>query len=314
VLRTPAFLLGLLLLVGCAPSPTALDEEVPDEEEERLLAIVRGQRALSDAGITELTWGLIPYVDQEIMKDRHRPIVEHVQRRLGIPITIVVGDDYADMEDKVVNGSVDLANLTPFSYVQAQARAPGIHVFASHVSDGSPSYGCYVIVRDDDPARTLADLKGRTFGFVDRSSASGWLVPAARMLDDGLHPLKDLRSTFLGGHDRVFDALVDGQIDAGATYAGALIESRLRRPNAVPVRVLAKGDRMPHDAYVSREGFPIAAARAVAAALSQISTGSALGRRTLATTPQLNGFQPVDDRHYDRVRRVEARVAGALEE
>jgi len=311
-LKTLALFL-VLLLSGCA-GPQDVQPQERDEAEERLLMVAQGQRALRDAGITELTWGLIPYLDPAIMRARYRPIVEHLQREMSVPISIVVGASYEDMEQKVVNGEVDLANLTPYSYVQAKARAPGIHVFASHVSDGSPSYACYVIVRDDDPARRLADLKGRTFGFVDRSSASGWLVPAARMLEEGMHPLDDLRPTFLGGHDRVFDALVDGQVDAGAIYAGALIESRLRRPEAVRVRVLAKGTRMPHDAYVARPAFPIHAARGIAAALSDISTTTAAGRRTLATTPQLNGFLPVDDSHYDEVRDVHARVAAALQE
>ena len=310
----PLFL--ALLLVGCSSGPSSSSDQAEerDGDEERLLAIAKGSLALRDAGITELTWGLIPYLDPAVMRARYRPIVERLQKDMSVPIRIVVGEDYADMERMVVTGEVDLANLTPFSYVQAQARAPDIHVFASHVSDGSPSYACYVIVRDDDPAHSLGDLKGRTFGFVDRSSASGWLVPAARMLGEGLHPIDDLRVTFQGGHDRVFDALVDGQIDAGAIYAGALIESRRRRPDAARVRVLAKGARMPHDAYVARPGFPLYAAQGIGAALTGISTRTAEGRRTLASTPQLNGFVLVDDSHYDEVRDMHARVAAALQE
>ncbi len=310
-MKTLALLLALLLS-GCAPSSPTEEASARSDADERILTIAEGKAALREGGITSLTWGLIPYVDPEVMRARYRPIVERLQREMGVPISIVVGESYEDMEQKVATGAVDLANLTPYSYVQAKARAPGIEVFASHVSDGSPSYACYVIVRDDDPAHSLADLKGRTFGFVDRSSASGWLVPAARMLEEGLHPTEDLRATFLGGHDLVFDALVDGQVDAGAIYAGALIESRLRRPDATMVRVLAKGIRMPHDAYVARPGFPSDSAEGIGAALADISTATAGGRRTLASTPQLNGFLPVDDSHYDKVRAVDARVSAAL--
>ena len=311
-MRRLAALLALALALSCAASEPVAPPSDNDEEATRALVMERGRDALQAAGLTELSWGLIPYLDGETLKGRYRPALDFVQAQLGVSIEIEVGSDYVDMEQKMVRGEVDLANLPPYSYIRAKAQEPGLQVFASHVSGGSPTYACYIIVRDDDPARTLEDLAGRTVGFVDRSSASGWLVPSARLLDVGLHPLKDVHATFFGGHEGVFDALVDGKVDAGATYAGALAESRLRRPTAGRVRVLAKGARMPHDAYLARAGFPPAAAAAIGQALTEVSTRTPEGRRILASISRLNGFLLVDDAHYDAVREVDARVAAAL--
>ncbi len=307
-----ALLLAVLVLAGCVEPEPAPRLATGQSEAEIALVLRRGQQALEAAGIEELTWGLVPYLDKDTLEARYGPILNKVAADLGVPIRIVVGEDYLDMEQQVIRGQVDLANLPPYSYIRAKAAQPGLQLFASHVSGGSPTYACYVIVRDDDPARTLPDLVGRTFGFVDRSSASGWLVPAARLLDVGVHPLLGVRATFLGAHERVFEALVDGRIDAGATYAGALAEARIRRPDAPRVRVIAKGERMPHDAYLARSGFPAEATRAIGQALTEISTRNPEGRRILAKISRLNGFLLVDDSHYDVVREVEARVIQAV--
>ena len=293
--------------VGCAgavgaPSTVTVEQEDPEE-------ILRaGRAALDEAGLDRLVWALTPYLITDTMEARYRPVFDHVEGRLGVAIDVVVGTTYADMEQRVVSGSVDLGVLPPYAYVQGQAREPGMTVFASHVAEGSPTYACYVIVQDGDRAGSLRDLRGRTLAFVDKKSTSGWLVPAARLLEEGLDPLEDVRPVFLGSHDAVFDAVADGRASAGAIYGGALTGARKRRPNAPAVRVLAKGARMPNDAYVARPGFPPAAARALAQALSEISTRTATGRRILGVDGAINGFMAVDDSHYDVVRAVERTV------
>ena len=72
--------------------------------------------------------------------------------------------------------------------------------------------------------------------------------------------------------------------------------------------MIAKTPRIPHEAYVLREGLPIDVANAFGAALAEISTGTRRGRRLLAPMLRLNGFMRVDDSHYDVVRTVEEEV------
>ena len=76
--------------------------------------------------------------------------------------------------------------------------------------------------------------------------------------------------------------------------------------------MIAKTPRIPHEAYVVREGLPEAVADAFGAALSEISTGTRKGRELLAPMLRINGFMRVDDSHYDVVRLVEeeAKAAG----
>ena len=219
-----------------------------------------------------------------------------------------MGENYADLEQRIVEGSVDVAVVSPYSYVRAKKRAPGILPFASHIARGSASYGAYIIVNEESDIETLAELKGQSFAFVDKRSTSGWLFPAVRMLDEGIHPERDLEEVFADTHNEVYDRVVEGLVEGGATYDGALRQGRDRRRDGRGVRVIAKAPRIPHEAYVLRDGLPREVADALGAALFEISTGTRKGRELLAPMLRINGFVRVEDSHYDVVREVEAKA------
>ena len=135
-----------IYLGGCAPaaklsldSNSAASELDLQPSTEVLLASARSY--LQETGIQELKWGLIPYVAPDEIIARYSPIIARVSKRLGVPIKIVVGRDYKDLEELIVSGQVDIAVLGPYAYVRARKRAPEMSVFASHVALGSTTYG-----------------------------------------------------------------------------------------------------------------------------------------------------------------------------
>ncbi len=306
-----SLLLVCVFALGCkAPEAPELPDPAPVVPSEDLFS--RAAEALKEANIDRIKWGLTPYLDVETLVENYGPILSYVEARVGVPVELLVGDDYADLETRLVQGQVDAAIISPYSYVRAKASEPGIEVFASHIAQGSERYGAYIITHEESGIESISDLVNRTFAFVDRRSTSGWLFPAARMLEEGIHPARDVHPRFLGSHTEVFQAVLDRRFDAGATYEGALGEGRMRDPDAaVMLRVVAKAHRVPHEAYAVRDGFPPVASEAMGRALSEISTATAQGRRLLAPLLRLNGFMPVDDSHYDVIREVEAEVRAA---
>ncbi len=307
----PHLLLVCALAMGCkAPEAPPVPEAEPVTPLEELFA--KAAVALKDADVARIKWGLTPYLDVETLVANYSPILSYVESRVGVPIDLLVGDDYADLEIRLVQGQVDAAIISPYSYVRAKASQPGITIFASHIAQGSERYGAYIITHEESGIESIGDLVNKSFAFVDRRSTSGWLFPAARMLEEGIHPARDVHPRFLGSHTEVFQAVLERRFDAGATYEGALGEGRRRNPDAaVMLRVVAKSRRVPHEAYAVRDGFPPVAAEALGRALSEISTATAEGRRLLAPLLRLNGFMPVEDSHYDVIREVEAEVRAA---
>jgi len=308
-------LLLILLFCACTSSYEVSEDATQTERSfapPMSVIFESGRAALQEAGVETLRWGITPYMAPDELKESYDPIAAFVGDRLGIDVELVMGNDYEGLEDLLVRGEVDVAIISPYSYVRAKKREAGLSVFASHIARGSPTYGAYIIVGEDSNIERLEELKGQPFGFVDRRSTSGWLFPAARMLEEGIHPERDLEEVFLHAHDKVYDAVAEGRVAGGATYNGALRQGRDRRRDGRSVRVIAKASRIPHEAYVLREGLSPEVADALGAALAEISTGTRKGRELLAPMLRINGFIRVDDSHYDGVRAVEeeARKAG----
>ncbi len=305
------FILSTLFFLSCSDAPEAVRGTLARTPAKQMYA--QSHDALKTQGIEILTWGVTPFITQSgDVESRYQPTIDLVSSRLNVPMRVIAGEDYADIETLLLTRQIDVAVMSPYAYVRAKAKDANIRAVATHIANGTESYGAYILVPEQSPIRSLTDLAGKRFGFVDERSSSGWLFPASRMLDEGINPLTDLSGRFYGKHERVIRAIVSGEVDAGATYNAALSEGRGRIPGANDLRVIARTERIPYDAYVVRSGFPTEAILGLQKALSSVSTRDADGRKALGPLGDINGFIRADDIHYRSVREIEARVQSLL--
>src|SRR4029077_15391985 len=79
------------------------------------------------------------------------------------------------------------------------------------------SYKSIIITSKDLPVNSLADLKGKTFAFVDPGPTSGFMVPSAAFIKAGITPEKDFKQVmYSGGHDATIVAVGEGKVEAGS--------------------------------------------------------------------------------------------------
>ncbi len=307
-------LLGVIcsiLAVACTDPPESARGTITKTPAAQMYK--QSRLALHEAGIERLTWGVTPFITEiGSVETRYQPTVDIISERLSTPMRVIAGESYADIETLLLTQQIDIAVMSPYAYVRAQSKDPNIRAIATHIANGTESYGAYILVPESSPVRSLTDLADKTFGFVDERSSSGWLFPASRMLDEGINPLTDLDGRFYGNHERVIRAIASGEVDAGATYNAALSEGRGRIPGANNLRVIARTERIPYDAYVVRSGFPVKAILGLQKALSSVSTRDPEGRKALAPLGDINGFIRTDNTHYRSVREIEARVQSLL--
>jgi len=301
----------LSLFLGCEdPGETARGgiAQAPSR-----LVFKRSQNALKDAGIHSLVWGATPFVTRSVdVAEQYQPMVSLVAEHLSIPMSVRVGDDYEHIETMLLSGEIDIALMSPYAYVQAKAKEPGLKVFCSPIANGTETYGAYIVAREDSDIHGLLDLRGKPFGFVNSRSTSGWLYPASRMMDEGMDPTRDVEGIFFGDHAGVIKAIVSGKVAAGATYDGALATGRGQIDGARDLRVIARTQRIPYDAYVVRKGFPVKAIPGLQLALGRVSSRDARGRAALAPLIDINGFIRSDDTVYREIREIDDRVQSLL--
>jgi len=135
--RLAAWALGLLALLAAAWP---------------LAHFLRGRSVAAAAGAVgpagaELRFGITQYLPAGDVAAAHTPFVDYLAQQLGRPVRLVILEDYVDVTDKLLAGEIDVAALSPYSYVRARRKAPGLQLLASPVTEGGSSYEGLVLAR-----------------------------------------------------------------------------------------------------------------------------------------------------------------------
>lgn len=304
--RAPAGLSVLLLVVLAVACEPLAERSVPA----RRVAPKPGRPFSPPAGFSELRLGVIPSLAPETLRRSHARFAEYLSHQLAVPVQILVPESYGDAIRHVRAGDYDLVSLSPYAYTQATEEVK-LNCLVQSIADGSATASGYIFVRDDSQRRSIDELVGARFGFVDPDSTSGYLYPMKLLRDRRFNPATLASVEFLGNHEAVLTAVLEGRVDVGATYQGAF--AALRRARGVDprsFRVIAKTARMPRDIFCLRREVPLEVGEAISRSLLALSGSERAGREILGPL-EINGFTPADDSAYDEVRRVAHEVPHA---
>ena len=265
------------------------------------LALTAAAAAPALAQQHTLTIGLIPAEDSQAMIESSRQVLDELQKQLGMPVKPFVATDYNGVIEALRSKKLDVAYLGPFSYVLASSVA-NVEAFAvaETKKTGQSSYKSLILARKDSGLRTVPDLKGKNFAFVDPSSASGHLFPKAGLQQLGIEPEQLFgRVIFSGSHDASILAVANKKVDAAAVadriFATAVAKGQVKQDDFV---VLWSSKPIPESPMVWRKDLDPALKDKLAKALA--------GLKDVKWGDQgvLNGFQPTNDAAYDVVRET----------
>lgn len=243
---------------------------------------------------------LLPDENASTLIQNAQPLKAYLEKTLRKEIELIVTTDYSSMIEAMRFGRIEIAYFGPFSYVLAKSRAPEIEPFAVGVERGSPSYQSILIATAGGPVKTLADVRGRPFGFGDQASTSSHLAPRAHLLrKGGLEGDRDYKVVHLGTHDAVARAVQAGQVPAGALSEPifrTLIERKVIDPGKV-VRL---------DVTAEIPNYPIVMQGTLAPQLRQAIREAFLGMRDkdVLKSFRVAGFAPTTDKAYDVLRET----------
>jgi phosphate/phosphite/phosphonate ABC transporter binding protein len=257
----------------------------------------------------DLKFGFTPVLGQEAERAEFEPLTTYLSDAIGQKVVLYVAKTYGDLRTQMEAGAVDIGSFSPFAYVDA-ARGGKIRIIAQSVIDGSATYRGIIVARKDSGFKSLADLQGKRFAFVDPKSASGYVYPRAMLVEKGINPDKFFKETiFAGDHNKVIAAVLSGQVDAGATYDNALGIAKAAGVPSDNLVIIASTDPIPHDAIAVRSSLDEALMKKIQMALVNMDKTDA-GRRVMANSKKkLSGHVLSEDSVFDVVRRT-AKIAG----
>lgn len=157
----------------------------------------------------------------------------------------------------IADGGCEIGLLKPSSYVYAHRRNAQVQpaAVALRKIDGKVGDTYFAQLYSNMAAGipTMDDLRERcrqprerrpSIGFGDSFSTANFLVPAAILVDAGLHPLSRFRRVeFLGGHDGVAEAVYRGDVDIGAGHDGVIVDLARQDGFTDAEQVLTRLDR-----------------------------------------------------------------------
>lgn len=173
------------------------------------------------------------------LQRKFKPLGDYLKKETGLDVQFIPVTDYAAVVEGLATNKLDLAWLGGFTYIQAKVRTSGGAVpIVQRAEDAK--FTSRFIVPTASTAKTLADLKGKTFAFGAPSSTSGSLMPRYFLQQAGIEPERDFKSVaFSGAHDATVAFVAAGRAEAGVLNASVmdkLVETK--NPNAEKVRVL----------------------------------------------------------------------------
>jgi len=202
-------------------------------------------------------------------------------RAVSMDVAIFDATNYADLAVAVEGGEVDVAWLPPIPLIRVKQRSAVVPLVAHH-RDGKPEFHSALIVAAASRFSTLEDLRGSRVAWVDRDSASGYVMPRVALAQQGSDPATFFASeTFCHSHESVVRAIADGDVDVGATYAGQDEQGEITRgpwlepPLGTPMtamRVIQHFGSIPGDTTAARPGLAPEICERISIELQAMST------------------------------------------
>jgi phosphonate transport system substrate-binding protein len=168
--------------------------------------------------------------------ESYSELLGYLSRKLDRPVELVQRQTYAEVNDLIKSGDVDMAFVCTSAYVIGQ-RDFGMELLAAPQVQGETVYYSLLIVPADSAVRSMADLRGKGFAFTDPLSLTGRLYPTSlvKALDSTPETFFG-RTFFTYSHDNAIKAVADRVAD-GANVDSLVYDYMVARDPAIAARV-----------------------------------------------------------------------------
>lgn len=184
--------------------------------------------ALAQDKIEEFRIGVLGGENAQDRMTSNECLREKTEDLLGVPTRIFTPADYDGVIQGLLGGTIDVAWLGASAYAKTYLTDPGAvePVLVKVNTDGSYGYHSIGFTRKETGIASLEDMKGKTFGFGDPNSTSGYLIPSIEIPQEVGASMESGdyfgEVKFTGGHEQTIVAVANGDIDAGVTWADGL--------------------------------------------------------------------------------------------
>ncbi len=287
------------LLVGACSHPS----ELPYVD----LTQLQPLPAVAKAEVLPLRVAVAGVISPKGTVESYTPLLEYLGRELHRPVELIQRRTYAEVNDMIERGEVDLAFVCTRAYVIGH-REFGMKLLAAPAVNGAAVYYSYLIVPADSPAKSMAELRGKVFAFTDPMSNTGRLYPTYLVRQLGETPETFFERTFFTySHDDAIRAVATGLADGAGVDSLVYDFAVARDPElAAKTKVIHRSPPFGSPPAVVNPNLSPKLQAELQRLLLELDD-SAEGREILKSLG-VDRFVLIDDATYDSVRVLEEAV------
>jgi phosphonate transport system substrate-binding protein len=265
-------------------------------------------------GGKSVAFGVPPNLDDARYAALLESLALHLTRELGAPVVASCALSYDDLADKLTSGALHARWLPPALFVELD-RLIGLTAVAAAERGGGVGYYAAFFTLFDSGVTCIEEIPGHSVGWVDSTSASGYVYPRLQLASHGIDPATAFEEeVFLRSHGAVVRAVVDRAVDVGATFvhldpahSRKVVRAGWRPPppgvDASSIRWLEPFGPLPADVIAVTRAVPGELASALGRAflrLHEVEAVRAAASRQFGT----GRFVPPNPRAYELLRRA----------
>jgi phosphonate transport system substrate-binding protein len=250
----------------------------------------------------------VPSLEQDKLISSGSLIEEELERISGYEIETNVPTSYAAVIETMGVGRADIAWLPTYAYYLANKKY-GAYVTFQTVRSGLSEYKGQFITRADSDLNSIEDIQDKIIAYTDASSTSGYIFPSALLAYKKIEPSKKI---FLGGHDTVIRAVLQGKADVGCTYWSPAVDGvpqdarkklLTEEPNIFEkIKIIGYTDWIPNDNCTFRKELPKEVAEKMIAAIEEFKN-TPKGKKAFKDLYDIDDLKRVDDSAYDVIKQ-----------
>jgi phosphonate transport system substrate-binding protein len=195
-----------------------------------LAACAGGSLLFSAAAMAQADWrkqypkfryGVQAVETQAAALTRYKGFGEYVKKKLGIELELFLSAEYAGVIQAIGAKQLEVMDMGAAGYAGAWLETKGgvEPLVVPTNNDGTIGYYAVAFVRADSPYKSLDDLKGKVWAWVEPNSSSGYIFPLVGFRKMGLEPEKHFsKVVFSGGHEQSIIGVLDKAYDGAITW------------------------------------------------------------------------------------------------
>jgi len=238
----------------------------------------------------------------------YQQIVDYLGAKMGVPAKMVHRTTYDEIDAMLEEGRVDIAFICSAPYVMDNEQF-GVELLVAPQVKGKPFYQSNIIVHRDSNIKTVDELQGKAFVFVDPKSNTGRLYPTYY-----LARRHEIPESFFGpilysySHNKSVEMVAKKKVD-GAAVDSIVYDFMLttNSPYAQETKVIHRSPQFGIPPVVVPAGLSPFLKNAMREVFLTMHTDPD-GKRILDAM-KIDKFIEVPDSNYDSIRAMEAFMA-----